>query len=253
MINATQRFSSRVENYIKYRPHYPPEAVGHLVQACRLTAASVVADIGSGTGILTELFLKNGNPVFAVEPNREMREAGERLLRDYPLLRTIEGRAEATTLPDHSVDVVAAGQAFHWFDRERARGEFSRVLKPAGWVVLVWNERQTGSTPFLQAYEELVKRHAADYAEVDHRKIDRTSLQSFFGAGQIELKTFDHHQEFDHEGVQGRLLSSSYMPEQGDPRYGTMLAELVEIFGKHERGGSVLFEYITMMYYGRIG
>src|SRR4029453_17979120 len=126
MSDSIQRFSSRVEDYIKYRPSYPPALLDTLVTQCRLTPTAEVADIGSGTGLLSELFLRNGNRVYGVEPNREMREAGERLLSAYPSFVSVDGRAEATMLDDASVDFVTAGQAFHWFDPPHARREFMR-------------------------------------------------------------------------------------------------------------------------------
>ena len=162
MINPTLRFTGRVENYVKYRPGYPAGIIETFVKECGLTAGSVVADIGSGTGILSEVFLKNGNRVFGVEPNHEMREAGSRLLGKYAGFMSVDGAAEATTLEDCSVDFVTAGQAFHWFDRQRARKEFVRILKPNGWVTLIWNERLTDTSPFLRAYEDLLRRYGID-------------------------------------------------------------------------------------------
>ena len=145
-MDATERFSNRVQDYARYRPHYPAAVIGSLQTNCQLLKTSVIADVGSGTGILTELFLRHGNPVLAVEPNRQMREAGERLLEGYPRFQSVAGRAEATTLPEQSVDFVTAGQAFHWFDRNKAKAEFSRILKAGGWVVLAWNERRVASS-----------------------------------------------------------------------------------------------------------
>ena len=151
MTDPTQRFTSRVEHYVRYRPSYPRDLLDLLETRCGLSSASVVADVGSGTGILSELFLENGNRVIGIEPNKEMREAAERRLRRHPRFTSVAGTAEATTLDDASADFVAAGQAFHWFDPERARTEFSRILKPGGWVVLAWNLRRKEATPFLPA------------------------------------------------------------------------------------------------------
>jgi SAM-dependent methyltransferase len=253
MSDPTQRFSSRVENYIKYRPHYPADVIRTLAAESGLSPRSIVADVGSGTGISTELFLRNGNEVFAVEPNREMREAAERLLGDEPRFHSVDGRAEATTLPDSSADFIVAGQAFHWFDRDRARGEFLRILKPAGWVVLIWNERATGSTPFLAAYEQLLRRFATDYEQVNHTNIDEKTLDAFFGrAAAYRTVAFPNRQEFDLAGVQGRLLSSSYAPEKGHPNHEPMLAALRRIFDSHQTSGHVAFIYRTAMYVGRL-
>ena len=252
MNDPTRRFSSRVENYIKYRPGYPHGVIETLREACQLTPASQIADIGSGTGILTELFLKNGNRVYGVEPNDEMRSAGERLLQGYPGFHSVVGRAEATTLADQSVDFVVAGQAFHWFEHEQARAEFMRILRPGGWVVLVWNEREVDTSPFLLAYERLLQRYATDYAQVDHRQVDQVALGTFFGPGGFRLKTFLHQQDFDFDGIRGRLLSSSYTAEPGHPNYEPMLAELVEIFQTNQVDGQIAFEYKTKMYYGQL-
>jgi len=252
MQDPTQRFSDRVENYVKYRPTYPKEILNVLKVECRLTASSVIADVGSGTGILTRLLLDNGNRVSGIEPNREMREAGERLLSEYPGFTSIAATAESTTLPDHSVDFVTAGQSFHWFDREKARAEFVRILKPTGWVVLVWNDRQLGSTPFLQAYEKLLLAYTTDYQEVDHKRITGDVIASFFRPGEFKLKRLANQQLFDFEGIRGRLLSSSYAPEKGHPNHVLMLNNLRSIFQAHQVGGQVSFEYDTLVYYGRL-
>src|SRR5262245_41544955 len=252
MTDVTQRFSSRVENYIKYRPGYPNGVIETLRSECGLTSDSIIADIGSGTGILTEMFLRNGNLVYGIEPNREMREAGERLLKGYPRFHSFAAQAEETRLPDHSVDFITAGQAFHWFDREKAREEFARILKPRGWVALIWNERVTITTPFLVAYEQLLKDYSTDYEQVDHRRIDDDVIRDFFGYGEFRLKQFKNIQVFDYDGVKGRLLSSSYAPEEGHPNYEPMLAELERIFQTYQGEGKVVFEYVTQMYYSTL-
>ena len=252
MPNSTQRFSSRVDNYVKYRPSYPPEIVALLAAECGLTPGAQVADIGAGTGLLAELFLKNGNRVFGVEPNREMRAAGERLLADYPRFTSIDGTAEATTLGDQSMDIIMAGQAFHWFDRTKSRAEFARILRPGGWVALVWNERRVDSTPFLQAYEQLLRTYSSEYEMLNHRQIDHATIAAFFEPGTFALHTFANTQIFDFEGVKGRLLSSSYTPEPGQPTYQPMLDELAAIFQHCQVDGTVAFEYGTNVYYGQL-
>lgn len=253
MQDPTQRFSSRVDNYIKYRPSYPRAIVDLLQRECGLTAQWVVADVGSGPGNLTRLFLDNGNHVWGVEPNDEMREAGERLLRDYPHFSSIAATAEATTLADQSIDMVIAGQAFHWFDHERARQEFVRILRAPRWVALVWNERRVASTPFLAAYEQLLLEYGTDYAQLQHRDTAESgALEAFFTPGAYQVATFVNEQVFDHDGLRGRLLSSSYTPEAHHPRYAAMLEELRAVFDAHQSGGTVTFEYDTQVYYGRL-
>ena len=177
--NPTTRFSSRVDDYVKYRPGYPGAILDFLRHECGLTRDSIIADVGSGTGKLTELFLKNGNQVFGIEPNQEMREAGERLLKPYPNFRSLAATAEATTLQNQSVDIITAGQAFHWFNRETTRQEFLRILKPGGWVALIWNDRHTTASPFLEAYEELLQKFSTDYRAVDHKNVDSTVIGEF--------------------------------------------------------------------------
>ncbi|HEY0078155.1 MAG TPA: class I SAM-dependent methyltransferase [Pyrinomonadaceae bacterium] len=251
MNDATGRFSNRVEHYIRYRPGYPAGVVELLEQECGLRESSVVADIGSGTGILSEMFLRRGCEVLGVEPNAEMREAGERLLRAYPRFRSIAAAAEATTLPRRSVDFITAGQAFHWFRREEARREFARILKDAGWVVLVWNERRTDSTPFLVAYEHLLQTYGTDYPEVG-AQVSRESVSSFFGAHRFHLRSFDNRQVFDFDGLRGRVLSTSYTPAPGHPRHQPMLEQLQAIFDAHQQHGTVAFEYDTRVFYGHL-
>lgn len=248
----TNRFSRRVEYYIKYRPQYPNELIDFLSEELALSPSSVIADVGSGTGILSEMFLKNGNRVFGVEPNKEMREAAETLLKEYPHFRSIDASAESTTLDPQSVDFVTAGQAFHWFDVQKSRAEFSRIIRPQGWTVLVWNARRTDSTLFLKAYESFLCRCGIDYQEVNERYVDENVLNRFFGSGGYRLKVFDNKQVFDYESLKGRVLSSSYMPMEGHPTYESMITELQKIFHEYQTDGTVEFEYDTEMYYGQI-
>lgn len=252
MIDPTLRFSNRVGNYVKYRPRYPREVVETLRKECGLSSSATIADVGSGAGALAELFLRNGNTVFAVEPNREMREGAERLLRRYPGFRSVAGRAEATNLDDHSVDFVVVGQAFHWFDVRETRREFLRILKDIPWAMVVWNEREFETKPFLAAYDQLLQRHAPDYARVQHKKAYDTGLADFFGPGGFAPRTFGCRQELDFDGLKGRMLSSSYTPEPGHPNHERMIDELRTIFQAHQVGGRVTMEYVTRMYFGRL-
>ena len=247
----TARFSDRVENYIRYRPGYPPEVIELLRAECGLEPAHVVADIASGTGLFTRLLLENGNAVFAVEPNAEMREAGSRLLAPYARLTSVAGAAEETTLPSASVDFVTAAQAAHWFDRRRARAEFARILKPGGWCVLIWNERRTETTPFLREYEQLLLSYGTDYKEVRHEHTTAT-IDEFFAPAPYQERVYDLRQQFDYEGTAGRLLSSSYAPLAGHPTHEPMMRELQRIFRTHARDGMIEFEYNTRVFYGKL-
>jgi SAM-dependent methyltransferase len=252
MDDPTQRFSRRVDNYVKYRPGYPPEVLALVQRACGLTPAAVIADIGAGTGRLAELFLAHGNRVLGVEPNREMREAGARLLAGYPGYQAVDGRAEATTLPDAGVDFVTAGQAFHWFDPAGARAEFRRILRPGGWVVLVWNVRRTGSTPFLAGFEDLLRTYAPTYPAEQDEGSAEASIRALFGAAPWQTAHFTNAQHFDLAGLTGRLRSSSYAPEPGDPTNAPLLAALARLFAAHAVAGQVTLEYDTEVFYGRL-
>ena len=251
MLNPTERFTKRVENYRKYRPGYPPEIITLLNSVCGLTANSVVADLGFGTGLFTELFLKHGNRVFGVEPNAEMRRAGEDALKSYPNFTSVIATAEDTTLPDDSVDFIVAGQAFHWFDRSQARPEFERILKPAGWVVLVWNGYRMESSRMMTDYQGLVSRYGTDYSEVQ-REVVGIDVETFYAPGPCEHARFAFRQRFDYPGLEGRLLSSSYAPEPDHPNYQAMLRDLRSVFEANQEGGQVNFDYETEVYYGQL-
>lgn len=251
MKDHTKRFTGRVESYVRYRPSYPQGVLNLLTERCDLTRDSVVADVGSGTGILSKLFLKNGNRVLGVEPNPEMRAAAENLLDDHPRFTSIAGTAEDTRLPDASVDFVIAGQAFHWFDAERSRSEFVRILRPGGWVVLIWNLRRKDATPFLAAYEKLLEAYRTDRGELEIWRQDRDMAESLFGPHSFERATFDNAQVLDLDGLKGRLSSVSYVPARGEPGSEAMLREAEKIFEEHQTGGTVTIEYDTEIYYGR--
>jgi len=252
LTNTTTRFTSRVADYIKYRPHYPLEILDLLGETCGLTPESIIADIGSGTGILARLFLENGNPVIGVEPNKEMREAGEAYLAEFGRFTSMNGTAESSLVPTRAMDFVLAGQAFHWFDREKTRKEFIRILKPEGVAILVWNDRRINSTPFLREYEALLQKYAVDYQEINHKNIqDKAVFEAFFG-GQFFEASFDIAQRFDFTGLIGRLNSSSYAPPQDHASYQPMVQRAKEIFAAHQHNGEIIFEYDTRVYYGLV-
>ena len=247
--NAQTRFSNRVADYVRYRPGYPNEVVLLLQKLGGLKPGARVADIGSGTGIFSKLLLEAGAEVFAVEPNGEMRTAAEELLGDHPGFHSIAAPGEDTSLPDHSIDIIVSAQAFHWLDREQARREFTRIIKPGGCIALIWNVRQTGSTAFLQSYEALLREFAPDYAQVRHENVDTTILKEFFD-GKYQRHTFANAQHFDFEGLRGRLLSSSYAPASGHPLHEPMLRELQRLFDEHQQDNLVTLLYDTEVYLG---
>lgn len=251
MSNTVERFSNRVENYVKYRPSYPAEVL-HLFQTeMNLEKSSVLADVGSGTGISARLFLENGNTVFGVEPNAAMRGAAKEFLKDFPNFKSTEGTAENTALPAGSVDFVIAAQAFHWFDKEKTRAEFGRILRDKGFIALIWNERQLDSNEFLRAYENFLIEFGTDYEKVRHDNIDKKILEDFFQK-EFSTKTFLNVQTLDFAGLKGRALSSSYMPSEEDSRFEPMVIELKRIFDKYSESGKIQILYDTNVHYSQI-
>lgn len=248
-MDSKERFSDRVSDYVKYRPSYPESLVAAL--EARLgwaPAKTVLADVGSGTGISSRLFLERGYAVHGVEPNPHMRRAAERALQSLPGFVSVSGTAEDTTLAAGSVDGVLAAQAFHWFERERARAEFARILRPSGVVVLLWNERRVMG-PFLEAYEAVLRELGTDYAEVDHRNAQH-HVSEFFGAAGYETLSMPNEQRFDRQGFLGRAFSSSYVPGPGHPNHEAMRVALERVFDAHARDGVVVFTYDSNAYFG---
>lgn len=252
MKNSKTRFSDRVENYRKFRPGYPLQVLELLRTECGFTSESLIADIGSGTGISTQLFLEHQNTVYGVEPNSEMRTAAEDFLKEYPKFHSINATAEKTHLPADIIDLIIAGQAFHWFEREQTKQEFQRILKPEGWVVLIWNERLVDTSPFLIAYEKMLHEFATDYLEINHTNITQTEIEQFFAPCPVTSHLFPNSQTFDFPALKGRLLSSSYCPNVGEPGYEQILKRLQEIFDRHQSQGTVNFDYRTTVYFGHI-
>lgn len=252
-VDPTTRFSSRVDAYVKYRPSYPAGVLELFRDQLGLTPASVVADVGSGTGISSELLLRNGNTVYCVEPNAAMRGAAERLLGGYPGFRSVAAAGESTGLPDASADLVMCCQAFHWLDKPRAAAEFRRMCKPGGHVAIVWNDRKTDASPFLAGYDALLLRHSTDYAKVAHEKAPMTTAEfsRLFRVPFIRA-SFPNEQRFDRNGLHGRVASASYAPAPGQPGHAELFAGLDQLFNRYARAGRVIFEYETEVFYGRV-
>jgi SAM-dependent methyltransferase len=251
-VNSTERFSSRVEHYRRCRPTYPEGVLQILREEIGLRPDWLIADIGAGTGISAELFLRNGHVVYAVEPNAVMRAAAEKELAEYRGFHSVTGTAEATTLPEASVDCVVAAQAFHWFDAAKTRREFKRILHPGGWVVLLWNARRLTATAFLREYESLLLKFGTDYERVRHERVDDRALADFFGGTSYVKRSVENFQRLDFEGLRGRLLSSSYVPATGEAGYAEMLDELKRLFERRQRDGQVAIEYDAEIFAGQL-
>lgn len=248
--DSVGRFSDRVENYVKYRPHYPKEIIGFLNEECGFDKTKIIADIGSGPGISSENFIATGNTVYAVEPNDDMRLAAEEIFAGSKNFISISGTAEATTLENDSIDFIIAGQAFHWFDKEKCKAEFKRILKKDGYVILIWNEK-TESNDFMKSYYDLIKNFGTDYEKINHSNVNDEIISNFYSPQTFRKKCFLHRHPLDYKGLEGRLLSSSYIPLKGEI-FKSMIAELKDIFDKYNVNGITNMEYETRLYYGKL-
>lgn len=251
-VDAASRFSGRARDYASARPSYPAAVLTLLFEECGLDASSVVADLGSGTGIFTRLLLESGAAVHAVEPNDDMRTVAEADLVGWPGFRSVKGRAEATTLESASVDLVTAAQAFHWFDLEGARAEMKRILKPGGKVALVYNDRDLGSTAFLREYEALLLARCPKYRELQGKADATERFDALFGAGRWTRHALPNAQRLDREGLVARLFSSSYAPAEGAPEREAARAELQTMFDRHAEDGAVVMVYTTVVILGEL-
>lgn len=251
-LNPTGRFSGRVEAYRRYRSRYPREIIALLSEKYGLTPDSVVADIGAGTGMLAELFLENGNRVFAVEPNAEMRAACEELTSKYPRLTCIDGTAEHTTLGDQSVDMIAVGRAFHWFDHDACLPEFQRILRPGGWVVIAGLGPRRGKEPVRLEYQDIMREHGVDWAQIGDRYKVREAAKKFFVGGALEEADFPGAEELTYEGLEGHTLSLSVMPKPDHPGFPAMQKALKRYFEKYQRDGKILLPVNCRLYMGQL-
>jgi len=251
MTDTTQRFSKRVEDYVRYRPGYPAGLVPRLLEKSALGAGAVVADVGSGTGIFTRLLLQQGLKVYAIEPNAPMREAAEASLGDEQQFVSIAAAAEDTGLDDDAVDLVSAAQSFHWFNNAATKAEFRRILKPDGRLALLWNRRKL-SQPFQQAYDGILRELSPEYGKVNHMNLGENEIADFFAPAEMEVVHFDNSQQLDFPSLLGRLKSSSYCPAEDSPHYIPLVTELLALFDQHAVEGSIDFEYDTELYLGPI-
>lgn len=251
-IDSTKRFSNRVNNYVKYRPGYPDEVIKFLQQECNLSGSSVIADIGSGTGIFTNLLLNQGYKVYAVEPNEDMQHAAKHQFSENKNFIPTNGSAEVTTLPNKSTDLIVCAQAFHWFNKEKTRVEFKRILKDGGQAALIWNNRQADADDFSIAYENILKTHTNEYSQVNHRNISDNDLKAPFRNGEYKAVYYPNIQIFDEDGLMGRAFSSSYVPPEGTGEGENFRQLLKGIFEKYNKNETVSFHYITEVYLGKV-
>lgn len=251
--HPTQRFTKTIDYYHHYRPTYPREVVNLIVKESGIDKSSSVVDVGSGTGIFTEQLLNFGCHVYAVEPNQEMREYAEGNLQQFPNFESIDGTAENLSIPDNSVELITAAQAFHWFDTPLVKPEFYRVLKQDGWVVLLWNFRNNYGSEMMRAYEELLSTYGTDYKDVAAENVSESDVEHFFKPNTFQSQVYENVQTLDLEGLKGRLLSTSYTPKPGDSNFEGMMTEAEKIYREYQKDGFVELLYHTTVYYGQFG
>ena len=248
--DSVERFSNRVENYAKYRPHYPRGMLKLLEEKFNINNTFTVADIGSGTGISSEQFVESGYKVFGVDPNSEMRKCAEECFSGRKNYFSVNGSAEDTTLEADSIDIIVAGQAFHWFDKGASRIEFKRIIKSGGMIFLIWNKK-VKSEGFMDLYYGLLRKYGTDYENVKHENFDSHTISDFFAPMSFELITMSNEQMLDYEGLEGRLLSSSYIPTEGE-KHERMLEELKSMYSEYNQNGIVRIDYNTEIYAGKL-
>ena len=248
-IHPTKRFSARVESYSKYRPTYPDDIIDCLSIECNLTTHSLITDVGSGTGLLSQLFLDNGNTVIGIEPNNEMRISGDALLSRYTGFTSLPGTAENTGAPDNSTDFVIAGHAAHWFNAQPAKTEFHRILKPQGTIALIWNTRNPDGSDFMAVFEDFMHHFARDEMGQPGFEGGQKRDPGLILGDKIELRTFHNEQSLDNEGLLGRVQSSSMMPLKTDHNYDEMKTALHQIFLKHQINDTIKLHYKTELFF----
>lgn len=249
--DSIQRFSDRAENYDKFRPGYPHALVQFLRETVPTSRDFVIADIAAGTGIFTAQFIAWGRRLFVVEPNSEMRSRAHKRLDGCGRCVFLNGTAEATGLPDGSVDLFVSAQAFHWFDLARTRVEFERAGRNRPYVAMVWNLRNTRSA-FEAAYESFIRTYATDYLQVSQRKMDATDVRSFFAPSRPQYRVFGHVDSLTYPQLLGRTLSYSFLPDETSPVLPEMKKALEALFQAHERQGRVRMSYKARLFLGRI-
>lgn len=245
-----EKFTGRATAYSAGRPGYPREILDILSQETSFDRVKIVADIGSGTGILSKLFLENGNRVYGVEPNEEMRSIAEKTLADYSLFVSVDGTAESTTLGDASIDLVTVGQALHWFDSRLALTEFARILNLAGYLCVLYNDRNKESE-LMKEYDQVIQKYARDRAKVPD--INDEYLAKFYSQGKYAKFLLPNFQILDLEGLVSRMTSASYMPQSGENvTYRALRGDVEELFASHESCGRVKLVYNTSVFLGQI-
>jgi ubiquinone/menaquinone biosynthesis C-methylase UbiE len=248
-MNTYSRFSSKAERYARYRPDYAPEAIRLILDVVHLSPSSTVADIGSGTGILTRHFLEHAESVYAVEPNQEMRQYAEHALGSQPAFHSLVAKAEAIPLPDHSLDLISVGQALHWFEPQAVRQEFLRLLKPGGWLAILFiSYDETELTKALQRLQ------TPEYGWQSRKsgRPEEMSKDFYYGNAQYIGCRFANPRSETWESFFGEIISSSYAPDPDHPQFARYEKAAREIFTDFQTGGMITIPFATEIYLGQV-
>ncbi len=251
MVENKSLFSGKASIYSRYRPGYPKDLIEILMKETGFNQGWVVADIGSGTGILSRLFLENGNRVYCIEPNSDMRSESVKYNSGFQNCTVLNGTAENTGLESNSVDIAVAGQSFHWFDPVAARIEMIRILKDGGYAALIWNNRSEDEGSLSRGYDNICSRYSHNYQGTGNSRISSATFQTFFEGGYKMFKILNN-QELDLDGILGRYFSASYALGPEDPDYGKAVESLNELFRKFQKNGYATMEYETQIFIGQL-
>ena len=249
--NNFERFSTRVANYVKYRPDYPNQLIDTLIQQLKLTPASKIADIGAGTGIFSQLLLDSGLSVTAIEPNQKMLAAAKVQLINYHDFSFRNNSAEQTGLTSNSLDLITVAQAFHWFNNDDSLQEFKRILKQQGQLALMWNQRDL-DCQFQQQYHRLLLKYCESYDSVNHMNLSTEQITQYYRPNDVQVFEFKHIQHLDYSSLLGRLLSTSYCPASHTSQFSELSAGLKSLFEQYAKAGTIEFNYICKLYLGRL-
>ena len=249
-LDSTKIFADAADYYKKYRPTYPNELFTFLDNNI-LNKTDVIADIGSGTGIFSKHLLDLAHNVISIEPNLEMRKTAEADLYQYLQWSSVNATAENTTLADKSIDAIVVAQAFHWFDLNKIKIEFKRILKSSGCCILVWNLRDN-TVPFMHDYENIVTQCVENYQQViANNYISDEIILDFFYPQEVDVHNFKQIQALDLEGLKGRILSTSYAPKSG-PNFDRLMSLAIDLFKRYEHNGCIEMSYVCKCYVSKL-
>jgi len=251
MVDARSLFNGKASIYSRYRPDYPKDLLKMLEKETGFNRNWIVADIGSGTGIMSRLFLENGNHVYCIEPNDDMRSESIKLTSSFLKCKVLKGTAENTGLDTDSIDIIVAGQSFHWFDPVAAKKEMTRVLKPGGFAALIWNNRSERENSLSKEYDYICSKYSHNYQGTGNSRIESDTFITFFHNGFKKFET-PNYQKLNLDGILGRYFSTSYALQPQDPEYGDAVESLKKLFRKFEKNGYATMEYETQIFLGQL-